>query len=46
MRALVPMIKASVTQVVDDYVPGIKASLFSVGMANLFVLELGPLLTV
>ena len=45
MKSLVPMMKSTVKRVVDDYAPDIKASLYSFGLARLFVLELGPLFT-
>jgi hypothetical protein len=45
LRALAPAMAAAARRVVDTYAPDLKAALFAAGLAKLFVLELGPLLT-
>lgn len=39
------MVKLKVRRMIDTTLPKAKASLFAIGMAKLFVLEIGPLLT-
>ncbi len=46
LQALAPAMAAAARRVVATYAPDIKAALYATGLAKLFVLELGPLLTV
>lgn len=46
LTMFLPVLKLKVTEVVDKYAPGVKEMLYGIGLARLFVLELGPLLTV
>ena len=45
LAAILPMLKAKVSAVIDERSPELKAMLYCTGLAKLFVLELGPLLT-
>lgn len=45
VKAMIPMLKKKVVTVIDARSPELKAMLFCMGVAKLFVLELGPLLT-
>ena len=45
LKALIPMLKKKVVAVIDQRSPELKAMLYCMGVAKLFVLELGPLLT-
>eukprot|EP00040_Diaphanoeca_grandis_P025144 m.138934 g.138934 ORF g.138934 m.138934 type:complete len:508 (-) comp30025_c0_seq3:144-1667(-) len=45
LAGIIPILKMKISQVVEDRAPEMKAMLFCYGMAKLFVLELGPLLT-
>lgn len=45
VKSMAPLIKMKAQSVIDDRAPELKAMLYSRGVAKLFTLELGPLLT-
>jgi len=45
VKMMIPMLKKKVVSVIDARSPQLKAMLYCMGVAKLFVLELGPLLT-
>ena len=45
LKSIAPVIRAKAASVIERYAPAAKRSLFGTGMARLFVLEVGPLLT-
>eukprot|EP00039_Didymoeca_costata_P002597 m.61354 g.61354 ORF g.61354 m.61354 type:complete len:499 (-) comp11402_c0_seq1:1299-2795(-) len=44
-QAFIPLLKDKILEVIDDRAPEFKAMLYCHGLAKLFVLELGPLVT-
>ncbi|EDQ90576.1 uncharacterized protein MONBRDRAFT_31799 [Monosiga brevicollis MX1] len=45
IKQMAPLIKLKVNRMIDDYAPDVKLTLFCYSMAQLFVVEVGPLLT-